>query len=72
MPKASGIKSKHITDIIKPDANDNIKLKNLFLLIFYTLLYYFYRVRIARRNYFLLAFIIAQQLSEYNEFSDNI
>ena len=30
IPKASGIKSKHITDIIRPDANDNIKLKNLF------------------------------------------
>ena len=27
---ASGIKSKHIIAVIKPDANDNIKLKNLF------------------------------------------
>ena len=29
IPSASGIKSKHIIDIINPDANDNIKLKNL-------------------------------------------
>ena len=30
IPNASGIKSKHITAIISPDANDKIKLKNLF------------------------------------------
>lgn len=30
IPKASGIKLKHITDIIRPDANDSIKLRNLF------------------------------------------
>ena len=29
IPNASGNKSKHITDIIRPDANANIKLKNL-------------------------------------------
>ena len=34
--KASGIKSKHITDIINPDANDNIKLKNLLECFFIT------------------------------------
>lgn len=27
---ASGIKSKHIIEVIRPDASDNIKLKNLF------------------------------------------
>ena len=31
---ASGIKSKHITDIINPAANDKIKLKNLFDVFF--------------------------------------
>ena len=31
---ASGIKSKHIIAIISPDANDNIKLKNLFEFFF--------------------------------------
>ena len=30
IPNASGTKSKHIIDIIKPDAKDSIKLKNLF------------------------------------------
>ena len=30
IPNASGIKSKHIIAVIKPDANDNMKLKNLF------------------------------------------
>ena len=30
IPNASGIKSKQIIDIISPDANDNMKLKNLF------------------------------------------
>ena len=29
IPSASGIKSKHIIDIISPDANAKIKLKNL-------------------------------------------
>ena len=29
IPKASGIKSKHITAIINPEANASIKLKNL-------------------------------------------
>ena len=28
--RASGIKSKHTIDIIKPDANERMKLKNLF------------------------------------------
>ena len=32
--KASGIKSKHITDIIKPAAKDNVKLKSLLELFF--------------------------------------
>ena len=31
---ASGIKSKHIIDIISPDAKDNMKLRNLLDVIF--------------------------------------
>ena len=34
IPRASGIKSKHIIAIIKPDAQDNIKLKNLLEFLF--------------------------------------
>ena len=34
---ASGIKSKHITAIIKPDAKDSIKLKNLLEFFFKTI-----------------------------------
>lgn len=36
IPNASGIKSKHITAIIKPDANAKIKLKNLLEFFFIT------------------------------------
>ena len=36
IPRASGINSKHIIDVINPDAKANMKLRNLFEFLFST------------------------------------